>query len=75
MMNRYLVRFGRTDGSVSKSVPEPYYKAALHLANSLAFLLWQDHPFKNSLCHNGLKIERDGTWIEVCTNVEVDWKP
>ena len=42
----FLVRFGRIDGTVTKTVFERSRTQALHIANSLSFLFWHEHRFK-----------------------------
>lgn len=61
----YVVRMGRRDGKVKKVCFLPSKKLALEVANSIAFLLWERHPFKPSQCNNLARSEEGEYWVEV----------
>lgn len=65
MNYQYLVRFGRSDDSVIKTVFMPTRKTALHLANALSYLFWYRHVFKSAECQcECTRKEHDGFWVE-----------
>jgi hypothetical protein len=61
----YTVRMGRSDGSVTKTIWTQSKKQAMHIANSVAYLLWLEHPFKPRECEKACLVEKEGKWLEV----------
>lgn len=64
LRDQHMVRFGRTDNSVTKTCFFGKKREALHVANSISFLLWTEHSFKPGECDDIHRVERDGYWIE-----------
>jgi hypothetical protein len=65
MSHPYIIRFGRSDDTAIKTLFEHHRKAALKIANALAYVFWLEHSFKASECHDECtRFERNGFWIE-----------
>lgn len=63
-MSPVVITFGRSDGTAIKSVFPETRAFALLLANSLSYVFFKTHEFKNSECHTDKRIERDGWFVE-----------
>lgn len=61
----YVIRMGRTDGTVKKTCFMFSKKQALQVGNAIAYLLWEQHPFRSGECNQPVRIEREGFWLEV----------
>lgn len=63
MDKQYIIKFGRSDGSARKTL---FYKSrirALELANSMAYVMFYEHPFKNGSTRGEMKYEGNGFFV------------
>jgi hypothetical protein len=60
----YTVSFGRCDGSAHKYIEYRSRIRALFCANSMAYVLFYQHPFRSSEAHGTVRAERDGFYVE-----------
>lgn len=65
MARQYLVRFGRSDNSAIKTIQVSGKRNAFHLANSLSFVFWFRHDFKQGQGESIQRVEQDGFWVEI----------
>lgn len=60
----HAIRFGRTDGSANKRIVDRSRIRALALANALSYVFFHKHEFKASQFKPGIRVEREGFYIE-----------
>lgn len=60
----HLVRLGRIDGTANKTLFIHGKREALAAANSLSFVLFGRHDFKCADCHDVVRVEQDGFYVE-----------
>lgn len=58
------ITFGRTDGTATKTSPVLSRTKALKLANGLAFVFFNGHPFAPSKTHGATRFEGQGFFVE-----------
>ncbi|WP_295991223.1 hypothetical protein [Rugamonas sp.] len=65
-----VIKFGRTDGSAAKTIFFRSRIRGLELANSLAFVFFEQHPFKTSAGRDGDEVRHEGNGFYVAYKEE-----
>lgn len=67
-MSRFVICFGRVDGTARKYIFPPNRTFALDVADSLSFVLFRKHCFKRSECRDGKRVEEGEFFVEFIDN-------
>lgn len=67
-MSRFVISFGRVDGTATKNLYPNDRTFALDIADSLSFVLFKKHHFKRSECRDGKRVEEGEFFVEFIDN-------